>query len=127
LQAVSVWELLSITWKKSEWTDIAEHEGKVVNYALARIRDIDGITLFGDPELRASVISFVFDDIHAHDVGTILDKQGIAVRTGHHCAQPILERFGVSATARASFSFYNNEEDADRLIDGLRYVKDFFS
>jgi cysteine desulfurase / selenocysteine lyase len=106
---------------------IAEHEEKVVNYALARIREIDGITLFGEPEKRASVISFVFDDIHAHDVGTILDKQGIAVRTGHHCAQPILERFGVSATARASFSFYNNEEDADRLIDGLKYVKDFFS
>jgi cysteine desulfurase/selenocysteine lyase len=105
---------------------IALREQQVVDYALSKIREIDGIRLFGEPENRASAITFVFDQIHAHDVGTILDKQGVAVRTGHHCAQPILERFGESATARASFSFYNNEEDADRLVEGLNYVKDFF-
>jgi cysteine desulfurase / selenocysteine lyase len=105
---------------------IALREQQVVDYALSKIREIDGIRLFGEPENRASAITFVFDQIHAHDVGTILDKQGVAVRTGHHCAQPILERFGESATARASFSFYNNQEDADRLVEGLNYVKDFF-
>jgi len=105
---------------------IAERENQIVEYALNKIRDIEGLHLIGRAENRASVISFVIDNIHAHDIGTILDKQGIAVRTGHHCAQPILERFDVTATARASFSFYNNENDVERFIDGLRYVKDFF-
>jgi cysteine desulfurase / selenocysteine lyase len=105
---------------------IARREQEIVDYALEKLSYVDGIKLFATPKERASVISFTFGDIHAHDVGTILDKQGIAIRTGHHCAQPILQRFGVSATARASFSFYNNKEDADRLIDGLEYVKGFF-
>jgi cysteine desulfurase / selenocysteine lyase len=77
-------------------------------------------------ENRASVISFVFDHIHASDIGTILDKKGIAVRTGHHCAQPILRRFSVPATTRASFAFYNREDDVDRLVEGIEYAKSFF-
>lgn len=106
--------------------NISERENQIVEYALEKIREIEGLHLIGQAENRASVISFVIDNIHAHDIGTILDKRGIAVRTGHHCAQPILERFDVTATARASFSFYNNENDVDRFIDGLKYVKDFF-
>lgn len=105
---------------------ISEREHQIVAYALKRIREIKGLRLIGNAENRASVISFVIDNIHAHDIGTILDKQGIAVRTGHHCAQPIHDRFDVTATTRASFSFYNNEADVDRFIDGLKYVKDFF-
>ncbi|MEX0894705.1 MAG: cysteine desulfurase [Balneolaceae bacterium] len=106
---------------------IAKREEELVQYALVRLEQIDGLRLFGTPEHRASVISFNLHEIHAHDVGTILDKQGIAIRTGHHCAQPIHARFNESATARASLSFYNNEEDIDRLIDGLKYVKEFFN
>jgi cysteine desulfurase / selenocysteine lyase len=105
---------------------IAKREKDLVDYALDEMAKINGLSFFTTPNQRASVISFTFDHIHAHDVGTILDKQGIAIRTGHHCAQPILKRFGVSATARASFSFYNNKEDADRLMEGLDYVKTFF-
>jgi len=82
--------------------------------------------MIGTPRTRASVASFVFDEIHASDMGTILDKRGIAVRTGHHCAQPILRRFNVPATTRASLSFYNTKEDIDRLVDGINYVKSFF-
>jgi len=105
---------------------IAKREAELVRYALKRFKEIDGLRIIGKAENRASVVSFVFDDIHAHDVGTILDKKGIAIRTGHHCAQPILRRFDVPATARLSLSFYNNEEDIDRFIEGLDYVKDFF-
>lgn len=106
--------------------NIAEREEYLVQYALNRLQEVGGIRLFGTPRKRASVIAFNLGDIHAHDVGTLLDKQGVAIRTGHHCAQPILDCFNESATARASFSFYNNEEDIDRLIDALHYVKEFF-
>ena len=76
---------------------------------------------------RASVLSFLLDDIHPHDIGTILDQDGIAIRAGHHCAQPVMDRFGVSATARASFAFYNTKEEIDALMDGLRKVIEVFS
>jgi cysteine desulfurase / selenocysteine lyase len=105
---------------------VAKREQELVGYAFDEMKKVEGLKFFGTPSQRASVISFTFDNIHAHDVGTILDKQGIAIRTGHHCAQPILKRFGESATARASFSFYNNKTDTDRLIEGLHYVKSFF-
>ncbi|MEX2602332.1 MAG: cysteine desulfurase [Balneolaceae bacterium] len=106
--------------------NIAEREEYLVQYALTGLQEIEGLRLFGTPNRRASVIAFNLGDIHAHDVGTLLDKQGVAIRTGHHCAQPILDRFKESATARASISFYNNEEDIDRLIEALHYVKEFF-
>jgi cysteine desulfurase/selenocysteine lyase len=73
------------------------------------------------------VISFVLDDVHPHDVGTILDQEGIALRTGHHCAQPLMERFGVPATARASFALYNTRSDVDALVAGLRRVREVFA
>lgn len=106
---------------------IAEREGQLLDYALRKLKSIEGLRLIGEAPRRAAVISFLFGEFHPHDIGTILDKRGVAVRTGHHCAQPIMERFGISATARASFSFYNNEEDVDRLVDGLKYVETFFS
>jgi len=105
---------------------IEKYEAKLVEYAVEKLRKIDGLRFIGEAEERASVISFVFDHIHASDIGTILDKKGIAVRTGHHCAQPILRRFGVPATTRASFAFYNREDDVDRLVEGIEYAKSFF-
>jgi len=105
---------------------IAEKEAELVEYAVEELQKIDGLRMIGTPRTRASVASFVFDEIHASDMGTILDKRGIAVRTGHHCAQPILRRFNVPATTRASLSFYNTKEDIDRLVDGINYVKSFF-
>lgn len=105
---------------------IEEREHELVEYAVDQVLKIDGLKLVGKSDTRASVVSFVFDDIHASDLGTILDKRGIAVRTGHHCAQPILRRFNVPATTRASISFYNTKEDIDRLADGIEYAKSFF-
>lgn len=105
---------------------IAAREEKLVTYALEKLSRIDGLKIIGHPERRASVISFVFDNIHASDLGTILDKQGVAVRTGHHCAQPVLRRFDIPATTRISISFYNNKHDIDRLADAVTYAKSFF-
>lgn len=105
---------------------IADRENELVQYAAEKLENIKGLRLIGTSKHRASVCSFVFDEIHASDIGTILDKRGIAVRTGHHCAQPILRRFNVPATTRASLSFYNTKDDIDRLIDGIHYAKSFF-
>lgn len=105
---------------------IEAREQELVDYAVDQVTKVDGLKLVGNSKNRASVISFVFDDIHASDLGTILDKRGIAVRTGHHCAQPVLRRFGVPATSRASLSFYNTKDDIDRLVDGIEYAKTFF-
>lgn len=105
---------------------IEEREQELVDYAVEQVTKINGLKLVGNSENRASVVSFVFDDIHASDLGTILDKRGIAIRTGHHCAQPVLRRFGVPATSRASLSFYNTKDDIDRLVDGIEYAKTFF-
>ncbi len=105
---------------------IEDRENELVSYLVERLSEIGGLKLVGESENRASLASFVFDHIHASDVGTLLDKQGVAIRTGHHCAQPILRRFNVPATSRASLSFYNTKEDIDRLVDGINYVKSFF-
>jgi len=106
--------------------NIAEREQELVQYGYEQLKKIDGLRFIGEPEHRASVLSFVFDEIHASDIGTLLDKRGIAVRTGHHCAQPILRRFDVPATTRASLSFYNTREEIDHLVDGIEYAKSFF-
>ncbi len=105
---------------------IAAREQELLEYGTEELSAIEGLKIIGTAKDKASVLSFVFDDIHAHDVGTILDQQGIAIRTGHHCAQPTMRRFNVPATARASLSFYNSEEDIDRLVQGLHKVKEFF-
>ncbi|MDX1670777.1 MAG: cysteine desulfurase [Balneolaceae bacterium] len=105
---------------------IAAREQELLAYATEKLDAIDGLTIIGNAKEKASVISFVLDGIHPSDIGTILDQQGIAIRTGHHCAQPTMKRFNVPATARASISFYNNEEDIDRLADGIKQVQKFF-
>jgi len=105
---------------------VASQERELLGYATRALAAIPGLRLIGTAREKASVISFVLDDIHPHDVGTVLDQEGIAIRTGHHCAQPLMERFGLDATARASFAFYNTREDVDRLVDGLAKVKELF-
>lgn len=105
---------------------IARREQELLEYATSQLLAIEGLRIIGTAKRKASVISFVFDDIHATDIGTILDQQGVAVRTGHHCAQPAMRRFNIPGTARASLSFYNNEEDIDRLVEGVKRAKGFF-
>ncbi len=110
-----------------DFAALAVHEHDLLDYATKRLVDeIPGVRLIGTAEHKAGVLSFVLDGIHAHDIGTIVDREGVAIRTGHHCAMPIMERFGVPATARASFAFYNNRDDVDRLIDGLGSAVEIF-
>jgi len=106
---------------------VAAHEAGLLAAATRRLSDIPGLRLIGTAEHKASLVSFVFDEIHAHDVGTVLDREGIAVRTGHHCAQPVMDFFGVPATVRASFAFYNTLEEVDRLAVGLEKVRELFA
>jgi cysteine desulfurase/selenocysteine lyase len=106
---------------------VAEHEHALLEYATRRLlEDVPGARVIGTAAAKASVLSFVIDGIHPHDIGTIVDREGVAIRTGHHCAMPIMERFGVAATARASFAFYNNRDDVDRLIAGLQRAVEIF-
>src|SRR4029453_6733216 len=93
----------------------AAHEAELLRYATEKLSAIEGVRIVGTAREKASVLSFVIDEIHPHDIGTILDKQGIAIRAGHHCAQPVMQRFNIPATARASFAFYNTKEEGDVL------------
>ncbi|GAB6935243.1 MAG: cysteine desulfurase [Bacillota bacterium] len=104
---------------------IRAHEEQLARYALERLRAIDGVTVYG-PEERAGLVTFNVEGIHPHDVATVLDSRGIAVRAGHHCAQPLMRWLGVTATARASFYLYNTEEEIDKLADALQYAKEYF-
>ena len=106
---------------------VAAHEQDLLERALRGLAGVPGLHFVGTPRERVGVVSFVLDDAHPHDVGTILDREGIAVRTGHHCAQPLMERFGVPATIRASFGLYNTREDVDALIAGLARVREVFA
>ena len=109
--------------------NIEKHEHKLAAYALQRMSEIEGLTIYGpmDASKRAGVITFNLDDVHPHDVATVLDAEGIAVRAGHHCAQPLMRWLKASATARASFYLYNTEDDIDRLVEGLVKTKEYFS
>ncbi len=102
------------------------YEQELVMGAVERLREMPGVELIGHPKHRAAVISFVVQGVHAHDVGTILDHEGIALRVGHHCAQPLMDHFGIPATVRAAFACYNTRADVDRLILGLRRVVEIF-
>ncbi|MGX1263195.1 cysteine desulfurase/selenocysteine lyase [Rossellomorea marisflavi] len=110
-------------------SNIEAHEHKLAAYALEKMSAVEGMTIFGpqDPAQRAGLVTFNIDDVHPHDVATVLDSEGIAVRAGHHCAQPLMKWLNVSATARASFYLYNTEEEIDRLVAGLVKTKEFFS
>jgi cysteine desulfurase/selenocysteine lyase len=107
--------------------NIAEMEHDLLNYATARLSDIEGIRIFGKSENKISVISFLIKNIHQYDAGMVLDKLGIAVRTGTHCAQPVMDRFGIDGTIRASFCFYNTREEVDILAEGVKKVIEMFS
>jgi cysteine desulfurase/selenocysteine lyase len=103
---------------------VAAYEGALQEYALAALSAVPGLRLVGTPAHRAGVFSFTLEGIHPHDAGTVLDHEGIAVRTGHHCAQPVMDRYGVSATVRASLALYNTREDVDALVRGLGKVRE---
>lgn len=103
---------------------VAAHEHDLLRYATEAVRQIPGVHIIGTAPMKAGVLSFVMDGIHPHDIGTILDDEGIAIRTGHHCAQPVMKRFGIPATARASFAFYNTIEEIDALVRGIEKVKE---
>jgi cysteine desulfurase/selenocysteine lyase len=105
---------------------VAAHEAEVLAYALERLQEVPGLTLVGTARHRASVISFVMEGVHPHDIGTILDHQGVAVRAGHHCAQPLMQRYGLPATARAAFGVYNTREEVDALVTGLFKIREVF-
>jgi cysteine desulfurase/selenocysteine lyase len=108
---------------------VRDHERELVAYALERLRVIPGITLHGPPDAaqRGALVSFAVDGVHPHDVAEILGRQGICVRAGHHCTQPLMRRLGVGATSRASFGVHNTHEDVDALITGLAAVKEVFA
>ncbi|MED0687581.1 cysteine desulfurase [Anoxybacillus ayderensis] len=105
---------------------IAEHEHRLAQYALEQLATIEGLTIYG-PKERAGLVTFNIEDVHPHDVATVLDAEGIAVRAGHHCAQPLMKWLNVTATARASFYLYNTEEEIDALVSALKKTKEYFS
>jgi cysteine desulfurase/selenocysteine lyase len=106
---------------------IAAHEHELLAYAAEAVGAIPGVQLIGMASERAGALSFVLDGVHPHDLGTILDRHGIAIRTGHHCAQPVMERFGIPATARASFAVYNTKQEVDALVEGIQAAREVFA
>lgn len=107
--------------------NIAAYEHELLDYATMRVTALPGVRIIGTAKKKAAVLSFEIKGVHPHDVGTILNADGIAIRTGHHCAQPVMQRFHVPATARASFAFYNTKQEIDKLVDGIRKVQEMFS
>ena len=107
---------------------VRQHDIELLDYAIRTLEKIPGVTLYGprDASKRGGALAFNYENIHSHDVATVLDYQGIAVRAGHHCAQPLLKRLGVEATARASFYVYNRRQEIDTLADGIRELEGFF-
>ena len=105
---------------------IAAHEGRLLEYATTALSAVPGLRLIGTAPNKASILSFVLDGVHAHDIGTIVDTQGVAIRTGHHCAQPVMDRFNVPATARASLAMYNTTDEVDQLVAALTKVRELF-
>jgi cysteine desulfurase / selenocysteine lyase len=106
--------------------NIERHENELLEYATKRVSALSGIRLIGTAKEKAGVLSFVMEGVHPHDIGTILDQEGIAIRTGHHCAQPVMERYGIPATARASLGLYNTKEEIDALVRGIKKVQEVF-
>ena len=105
---------------------VHDYEQELLVHGTELLSDIPGVRLIGTARRKSAVLSFVLDDVHAHDVGTVLDREGVAVRAGHHCAQPVMDRFDVAATARASFGLYNTEAEVDALADAILKVKELF-
>ena len=109
-----------------DWDQVSDHEKDLLSYATDELSAIETLKIIGKAKEKAGVLSFVFEHIHAHDVGTILDQEGVAVRAGHHCAMPVMQRFGVPATARASFALYNTRQEIDALVKGIHRVLKVF-
>jgi cysteine desulfurase/selenocysteine lyase len=105
---------------------IQAHENELLAYGTAALLEVPGLRLIGTAPRKASILSFVMDGVHPHDLGTIVDREGIAIRTGHHCAQPVMDRFCIPATARASLAMYNTREDVDALVAALQVAKKVF-
>jgi cysteine desulfurase/selenocysteine lyase len=105
---------------------IAAHETDLLDYATAEMNRVGGVRIIGTAERKAAVLSFAVDGVHPHDVGTLLNEEGVAIRTGHHCAQPVMQRFKVPATCRASFAFYNTFPEVDALVAAIRKVQNVF-
>jgi cysteine desulfurase/selenocysteine lyase len=106
--------------------NVAAYEQELLIHATESLSRIPGVRLIGTAKERSGAVSFVMDGIHPHDIGTILDQEGIALRTGHHCTQPLMDRFGLPATARAALAFYNTHEEIDALVEGIHKVKEVF-
>jgi len=106
---------------------VAAHEAELLAYGTQALKEVPGLKLIGTAKRKSAVLSFVLENVHPHDIGTVLDREGIAVRTGHHCAQPVMERFGIAATARASLGVYNTRAELDQLVRGLAKVREVFS
>jgi cysteine desulfurase / selenocysteine lyase len=108
------------------WDQVAAHEHDLLTYAVEQLCDVPGLALIGTAREKAAVVSFTLEGVHPHDVGTIVDREGIAVRTGHHCTQPVMDFFGIPATTRASFAFYNTRGEVDALAAAVRKVREVF-
>ena len=108
---------------------VREHEREVVTYALDRLAEVPGLTIYGPPsaEDRGALVSWAMDVAHPHDVAEVIARQGVCIRAGHHCAQPLMRKLGVGATSRASFAIHNTREDVDALIEGLHEVRRIFA
>ncbi len=107
--------------------NIRQYETELLDYATAQLSQIEGLKIYGTAAHKSSVISFLLDGIHPYDVGVILDNMGIAIRTGHHCAQPVMDHFGIPGTCRATFAFYNTKEEVDALVAGILKAKKMLS
>jgi cysteine desulfurase/selenocysteine lyase len=106
---------------------MSHYEHGLLKYATDALAGIDGLRLIGTAREKSSVVSFVMDAAHPHDIGTILDREGVAIRTGHHCAQPLMHRYGLAATARASFALYNTRDEVDALVAAIHKVHEVFA
>ena len=105
---------------------IAAYERELTQIAMDKLRDVEGLRIYGEAEERVGAISFTVEGVHPHDLSTILDQHGVAIRAGHHCAQPLMRRYDIAATARASLYFYNTPDDIDALVDALNNAKEIF-
>lgn len=112
--------------KKIGFDALVEHEQTLLTYATQALINIPGLRIIGNALEKTAILSFVLNGVHPHDIGTILDRQGVAIRTGHHCTMPLMEHFGISATARASFALYNTKAEVDKLVEAINYVKELF-
>jgi cysteine desulfurase / selenocysteine lyase len=124
--AVGLGAAIDYLHNRLDWDWVHRHEADLLTYATEQLTAVPGLRIIGTASDKASVVSFVLDGIHVHDIGTILDQEGIAIRTGHHCTQPVMDRLGIPATARASFALYNTRNEVDALIAGLAKVREVF-